>query len=154
MSRLDVPLGRQVGGSQLSGLQLSASLIDALKILVLMIYKQGKSTIRQKSKTVEQKMKILLFLCVVTVSRPTEGREKTDRLLNELLEAMDQVYSWKIENYYGEYQDGLAQVNGNAVKIAFTFFDRDTDGRVTKDELLINEIRLVFKCGFLLSMKH
>ena len=113
-----------------------------------MIYKQGKSTIRQKSKTVEQKMKILLFLCVVTVSRPTEGREKTDRLLNELLEAMDQVYSWKIENYYGEYQDGLAQVNGNAVKIAFTFFDRDTDGRVTKDELLINEIRLVFKFCF------
>ena len=83
-------------------------------------------------------MKILLFVYAVAFSRPTTRQEDT---LNEILKAMDQVYSWKIVNYYGEYQKGIAQVDDNAVKIAFEFTDTNNDEKVSKEEML----RPVFK---------
>ena len=57
-------------------------------------------------------------------------------LFNETLKAMDQVYSWKIVNYYGEYQKGLAQVDDDAIQITFNFFDMDNDKKVSKEEIL------------------
>ena len=84
-------------------------------------------------------MKILPFFYAVAFSRPTTRQEDT---LNEILKAMDQVYTWKIVNYYGEYQKGIAQVDEeNAVKIAFEFADTNNDEKISKEEM----IRPVFK---------
>ena len=87
-------------------------------------------------------MKILLFLSGVALSSPTArlGLKNTDDL-NEIFEAMDEVYSWKIVNYYGQYRKLLAQVDDNPVKIAFEFIDTNNDLKVSKEEM----IRPVFK---------
>ena len=76
-------------------------------------------------------MKIIVFLCGVAFSRPTARDD-----LNEILKAMDQVYSWKIVNYYGEYAKGLAQVDESSVEIAFEFTDKNNDMKISKDELI------------------
>ena len=85
-------------------------------------------------------MKFLLFLFSLVLSRPL-ARSRRDNIrqeeiLNEILKAMDQVYSWKIVNYYGEYQKGLAQVDNDAVEITFKFFDMNNDMKVSKEEML------------------
>ena len=61
--------------------------------------------------------------------------EIMEELRGHIWKATDQVYSWIKENYNGEYQNGLEQVNDDAVKVAFTFCDVDGDGHVTKEEL-------------------
>ena len=76
-------------------------------------------------------MKFLLFLCGLAMTHPV-----TQYLFNETLKAMDQVYSWKIVNYYGEYQKGLAQVDDDAIQITFNTFDTNNDMKVSKEEIL------------------
>ena len=85
-------------------------------------------------------MRFLLFVLGLVLSRPLarskRGNTRQEEILNEMLKAMDQVYSWKIVNYYGEYQKGLAQVDNDAVEIAFKFFDTNNDMKVSKEEML------------------
>ena len=86
-------------------------------------------------------MKILLFLCGTAFSSPfarleSKLQKANAGLLNEMLEAMDQVYSWKIVNYDGEYQNGMRQVDNDAVQIAFEHYDSNNDMKVSKEEML------------------
>merc|ERR1712131_256000 len=61
--------------------------------------------------------------------------EIMEELRGHIWKATDQVYSRIKDNYNGEYQNGLEQVNDDAVKVAFTFCDIDGDGHGTKEEL-------------------
>ena len=85
-------------------------------------------------------MRFLLFVLGLVLSRPhtrsKRGDTRQEELLNEFLEAMDQVYSWKIVNYYGEYQKGLAQVDDGVIQITFNTFDTNNDMKVSKEEIL------------------
>ena len=83
-------------------------------------------------------MRFLPFICGLALSRPVarSGNTNQEEILNEILKAMDQVYSWKIINYNGEYQKGLAKVDNDAIKIAFNFFDTNKDMKVSKEEIL------------------
>ena len=76
-------------------------------------------------------MKFVLFLCGLAMSRPV-----VENLFNETLKAMDQVYGWKIVNYYGEYQKGLAQVDDGVIQITFNIVDTNNDMKVSKEEIL------------------
>ena len=91
-------------------------------------------------------MRFLLFVLGLVLSRPHErskrGNTRQEEILNEFLKAMDQVYSWKIVNYYGEYQKGLAQVDNDAVEITFKFFDMNNDMKVSKEEMLRPVLKL------------
>ena len=86
-------------------------------------------------------MKILLFLCRVAFSSPyarleSKLQKANAGLLDEMLNAMDKVYSWKIVNYDGEYQNGMRQVDDDAVQIAFEHYDSNNDMKVSKEEML------------------
>ena len=82
-------------------------------------------------------MRLLLFVCGLALSRPVAHSGNTEEeLLNETLKAMDQVYSWKIINYYGEYQKGLEKVDDDAIEITFNFVDTNNDMKVSKEEML------------------
>ena len=147
MSRLDGPLSTH---------QPSTSLMSALIILVVMIYKQGTFVIRHEKKIVEQKMKILLFLCRVAFSSPyarleSKLQKANAGLLDEMLNAMDKVYSWKIVNYDGEYQNGMRQVDDDAVQIAFEHYDSNNDMKVSKEEMLRSVFKFFGQCRVIIG---
>merc|ERR1711962_1888553 len=86
-------------------------------------------------------MKLLpIFFCGLGSAAANPAKYTREQAMQALKiqtwKATDQVYNWIKSNYDGYYQDGLAQVDEHAVKVAFKFNDENGDGKVSKEELL------------------